>query len=352
MPIVGQGQSGSINKSQNCCRWDTSIWSSPCRTNSTRLILVNKKISVKSSCLKPSGRRLLSLAALVWADKLGIIAVLHTWDQTLLDHFHLHCLVPAGALSFDQTRWIPARQNFLFPVKALSRVFRGKFLDLLKKSFDQNKLLFVGQIAPLANADSFDALFNALRKKPWVVYAKKPFGSPVHVLDYFGRYTHRVALSNDRILSPITERSPSLTAIEKIKNRQIDDTRRRGVHSTLLAPRHPQGFHAGASLRLFSQPIQSLSVQVSSTHGPYASTEPNLPTASVRRVDAGTDRHRYPSLPALPKRNAGLGFRRWRSLYRGILREDRSSNQNTESCCCSVPEPTHGCILFLHFACF
>ena len=89
----------------------------------------------------------------------------------------------------------------MFPVKALSIVFCGKFLDLLKKAFAQNQLLFVGQSACLANPTAFQLLIQALRKKPWVVYAKKPFGSPVHVLDYLGRYTHRVALSNDRILS-------------------------------------------------------------------------------------------------------------------------------------------------------
>jgi hypothetical protein len=121
--------------------------------------------------------------------------------DVLLDHFHLHCLVPAGALSFDQKHWSPARQNFLFPVKALSVVFRGKFLDLLKSAFARNKLLFVGQTAFLADPVAFKLLIDALRKKPWIVYAKKPFGSPVHVLDYLGRYTHRVALSNDRILS-------------------------------------------------------------------------------------------------------------------------------------------------------
>src|SRR6267142_5391 len=120
---------------------------------------------------------------------LGIIAVLHTWDQTLKDHFHLHCLVPAGALSFDHHRWISARKNFLFPVKALSRVFRGKFLDLLQQACDKGKI-------PAANRDT-----QALWKKNWVVYAKKPFGSPQTVLDYLGRYTHRVALSNDRILN-------------------------------------------------------------------------------------------------------------------------------------------------------
>src|SRR5262245_55259008 len=98
-------------------------------------------------------------------------------------------------------RWRPARKNFLFPIKALSIVFCGKFLDLLKSAFAQNKLLFVGQTASLLDQLAFQALFNALRKKPWIVYAKKPFGSPAHVLDYLGRYTHRVALSNDRILS-------------------------------------------------------------------------------------------------------------------------------------------------------
>jgi hypothetical protein len=118
----------------------------------------------------------------------GITAVLHTWDQTLKDHFHLHCLVPAGALSFDQSRWISARKNFLFPVKALSQVFRGKFLGLLQQACDKRKL-------PAASIE-----IKAARHKSWVVYAKKPFGSPPTVLDYLGRYTHRVALSNNRIL--------------------------------------------------------------------------------------------------------------------------------------------------------
>ena len=165
-----------------------------------RLILVNKK-SLINILFQTVSETLAKFAQSHLKGTLGITAVLHIWDQTPLDHFHLHCLVPAGALSFDQQRWISARQNFLFPVKALRVVFRAKFLDLLKKSFDQNKLLFPGQIAPLADAGSFTALLKGLRKKPWVVYAKKPFGSPNHVLDYLGRYTHRVALSNNRICS-------------------------------------------------------------------------------------------------------------------------------------------------------
>lgn len=164
------------------------------------LILVNKKPLI-NILFQSVWQTLAQFAQRRLGGTLGITAVLHTWDQTLLDHFHVHCLVPAGALSFDRNRWVSARQDFLFPVKALSLVFRAKFLDSLKKSFDQNKLLFVGQIAPWATAKSFAGLLEGLRKKPWVVYAKKPFGSPAHVLDYLGRYTHRVALSNNRICS-------------------------------------------------------------------------------------------------------------------------------------------------------
>lgn len=165
-----------------------------------RLILANKKALI-NLLFQAVSETLLEFAQTHLKGTLGITAVLHTWDQTLLDHFHLHCLVPAGALSFGQNRWIPARKNFLFHVKALSLVFRGKFLHSLKKAFDQQKLLFAGQTAPLADALTFKLLLKALRQKPWVVYAKEPFGSPEHVLDYLGRYTHRVALSNDRILS-------------------------------------------------------------------------------------------------------------------------------------------------------
>src|SRR2546425_4210970 len=152
-----------------------------------RLILAHKKILL-ALLFKAVSETLLEFGQRRFGATLGIIAVLHTWDQTLKDHFHLHCLVPAGALSFDHHRWISARKNFLFPVTALSQVFRGKFLDLLQQACAKGKIA-------AANRDT-----QALWKKNWVVYAKKPFGSPQTVLDYLGRYTHRVALSNDRIL--------------------------------------------------------------------------------------------------------------------------------------------------------
>src|SRR5919108_2385327 len=154
-----------------------------------RLVLANKKI-VLSVLFKSVSETLLEFGRSRLGGILGIIAVLHTWDQKLQDHFHLHCLVPAGALSLDHSRWISARKNFLFPVEALGLVFRGKFLDLLKQACDQGKIETITQQA-----------IKELRKKNWVVYSKKPFGSPKTVLDYLGRYTHRVALSNDRILS-------------------------------------------------------------------------------------------------------------------------------------------------------
>jgi len=152
------------------------------------LILAHKK-TFFSLLFKAVSETLLEFGRTRLNGTLGIIAVLHTWDQTLKDHFHLHCLIPAGALSVDHSRWLGARPNFLFPVKALSLVFRGKFLDLIKQAYDQGKI-------PPASQE-----LKELGKKNWVVYAKKPFGSPQTVLDYLGRYTHRVALSNDRILN-------------------------------------------------------------------------------------------------------------------------------------------------------
>jgi predicted Zn-ribbon and HTH transcriptional regulator len=151
-------------------------------------ILANKK-TLLALLFKVVSETLLEFGRSYLGGTVGIIAVLHTWDQTLKDHFHLHCLVPAGALSFDHSRWISARKNFLFPVKALSQLFRGKFLDGVKRCIDRGTVQTTGQA------------LTELRRKNWVVYAKKPFGSPQTVLDYLGRYTHRVALSNDRILS-------------------------------------------------------------------------------------------------------------------------------------------------------
>ena len=164
------------------------------------LVLRNKRV-LFNLLFQSVSETLLAFARTHLRGTPGFICVLHTWDQQLQDHFHLHCLFPQGVLSFDQNRWIPTRNNFLFRVEPLSIVFRAKFLDFLQKAFDQHKLIFPGKTAPLADPRNFSLLLKRLRKKRWHVYAKKPFGSPQHLLKYLGRYVHRVALSNDRILS-------------------------------------------------------------------------------------------------------------------------------------------------------
>jgi len=116
-------------------------------------------------------------------------------------HPHLHCVVPAGGLSLDRTRWIACRPRFLLPVRVLSALFRGLFLHYLKQAYEQGKLQFAGSLEDLAHPAAFNRLLNKARKKKWVVYAKRPFGGPQQVLDYLGRYTHRVAISNHRLLA-------------------------------------------------------------------------------------------------------------------------------------------------------
>jgi hypothetical protein len=133
--------------------------------------------------------------------QLGIIAVLHTWDQKLRDHFHLHCLAPAGALCDDKTRWQACSADFLFHVKALSIVFREKYLGYFKAAYRKKELIFPGQTKELGSEKGFVNLINRCYANRWVVDIRKPIDKPEYVLDYLGRYTHRVAISNNRILS-------------------------------------------------------------------------------------------------------------------------------------------------------
>jgi hypothetical protein len=130
----------------------------------------------------------------------GITAILHTWGQTLTQHLHLHCLVTGGALAMNRSRWIPGRASFLFPVRALSTVFRAKYLAGLQRAFDTGQLAFARGTVDLADQCAFTAFLCRLRALDWIVYAKRPFGGPEPVLAYLGRYTHRVALSNDRLV--------------------------------------------------------------------------------------------------------------------------------------------------------
>ena len=133
--------------------------------------------------------------------EIGVLAVLHTWGQTLQHHPHLHCVIPGGGLAPDRSRWIPSVHHFFLPVKVLSRVFRGKFIALLRSAFRTGKLQFHGRLAELQEKSTFNALLDRAYNQDWVVYTKRPFGGPEQVLRYLARYTHRVAISNHRLLS-------------------------------------------------------------------------------------------------------------------------------------------------------
>ncbi len=133
--------------------------------------------------------------------EIGFIALLHTWGQNLLHHPHLHCVVPGGGLSADGERWVSCRPGFFLPVRVLSRLFRRLFLEKLQTAFDGGHLRFFNALEPLQAPAAFARYLAPVRQAEWVVYAKPPFGGPQHVLEYLGRYTHRVAISNHRLIS-------------------------------------------------------------------------------------------------------------------------------------------------------
>lgn len=166
------------------------------------LALRNKEVVYKL-LFATAAQTLLALARdpkYLGAD-IGITAVLHTWSQNLLLHPHLHCVVTGGGLALDGTRWIPGRQRFFLPVKVLAKLFRGKFLHALHRAWQHGQLALAGSTAHLADPHRWSAFKNRLYCTPWVVYAKPPFGGPEHVFRYLGRYTHRVAISNHRLLN-------------------------------------------------------------------------------------------------------------------------------------------------------
>ena len=166
------------------------------------LALQNKKV-LYDLLFRASAETLLEVArdpAHLGAD-IGFLSVLHTWGQNLLAHPHVHCVIPAGGLSPDGTRWIHLRYRFFLPVDVLSDLFRGKFVDGLKRRFQQHQLTFAGSLQPLANKKAFNSFLRPLFRQNWVVYAKPPFGGPQHVLGYLARYTHRVAITNHRLVA-------------------------------------------------------------------------------------------------------------------------------------------------------
>jgi hypothetical protein len=166
------------------------------------LALQNKKV-LYDLLFRASAETLLEVAAdpRHLGAEVGFLSVLHTWGQNLLHHPHLHCVIPAGGLSPDHPRWIHPHYPFLLPVKVLSRVFRGKFVAGLKRRFRQGQLIFAGSLQPLSDPKAFASFLRTLFRQDWVVYAKPPFGGPERVLRYLARYTHRVAISNHRLVA-------------------------------------------------------------------------------------------------------------------------------------------------------
>ena len=166
------------------------------------LALYNKKL-LYDLLFRTSAASLLEIAAdsRHLGAEIGFLSVLHTWGSNLLHHPHVHCVVPAGGLSPGHERWVRPRYPFFLPVKVLSRVFRGKFVSGLKQMFQKGDLCLPGALQPLAQRKAFHSFLRTLFRHDWVVYAKRPFGGPEHVLHYLARYTHRVAISNHRLVS-------------------------------------------------------------------------------------------------------------------------------------------------------
>jgi hypothetical protein len=166
------------------------------------LALQNKKV-VYDLLFRTSAETLLEVACdpKHLGAEIGFFSVLHTWNQKLELHPHVHSVVPAGGLSPDHRHWIKTRYAFFLPVKVLSRVFRGKFVAALKRAFRDGQLRFHGDLTPMAQPKTFSSWLRSLFRNDWVVYSKRPFGGPEHVLHYLGRYTHRVAISNHRLVS-------------------------------------------------------------------------------------------------------------------------------------------------------
>jgi len=166
------------------------------------LLALQNKTVVYDVLFRAVGETLLEVAANPkrLGARIGFLAVLHTWGQNLMHHPHLHCVVPAGGLSSDGAAWVPARGDFFLPVRVLSSVFRGKFIAFLKQAVSRGELEYHGNLAPLANPAMMERLLDQSVKNDWVVYAKRPFGGPQAVLKYLARYSHRVAISNRRLL--------------------------------------------------------------------------------------------------------------------------------------------------------
>jgi len=166
-------------------------------------IAYHNKAAVYDILFKAAAETLITIAAdpKHLGARIGMTVVLHTWGSALTHHPHVHVIVPGGGISLDGDRWVSCRPGFFLPVRVLSRLFRRLFLEKLAAAYKAGRLTFFNELAPLADAETFDAHLAPLRKAEWVVYAKRPFGGPEAVLAYLSRYTHRIAISNSRLVA-------------------------------------------------------------------------------------------------------------------------------------------------------
>ena len=205
-------------------------------------IAYQNKAVIYDILFKASAETLITIAAdpKHLGARVGITSVLHTWGSALTHHPHVHMIVPGGGISLDGSRWVSCRPGFFLPVRVLSRLFRRLFLERLIAAHAAGRLQFFGNHAPLADAQAFAAYLAPLRKTEWVVYSKRPFGGPEAVLAYLSRYTHRVAISNSRLIA-FDQRRRHLQ-VEGLPDRrprsiQADDARNRRVHPPISDPR-------------------------------------------------------------------------------------------------------------------
>jgi len=207
----------------------------------------NKRV-IYNLLFKASAETMLTIAAdpKQLGAKIAITSVLHTWGSAMTHHPHVHMIVPGGGISPDGSKWVSCRPNFFLPVRVLSRLFRRLLLEMLIKAYDDDRLKFLGKHAVLTDRACFDRYLKPLRKAEWVVYAKEPFGGPKAVLAYLARYTHRVAISNHRLI-----RADENAVMFKYKDYRITGPRR---YKTMTLATHefirrflihvlPKGFH-------------------------------------------------------------------------------------------------------------
>jgi hypothetical protein len=231
---------------------------------------------------------------------IGFLAVLHTWGQNLHLHPHLHCVVPGGGLAPDGSRWVSCRPGFFLPVRVLSRLFRGKFLAFFDEAFQRHQLRFHGQLHDLAEATAFQKLLDKLHATEWVVYAKPPFGGPEQVLKYLARYTHRVAISNHRLLKMEDDqvffhyKDYADDHAQKIMSLDAVEFIRRFLQHVV-----PSGFvrirHFGFLANRFRSEKLNLCRQLLESANPAQSgPTPRCEPASDTVVDPALERHRCP----------------------------------------------------------